>query len=125
MQPGQDRCPLWRPDEPVPFDALLSSKNAQSIGYHYFLQCNIGWLAQVTVARNSNRAGGERMKKTAFARIVVLVVVAAVMVTVLAGCKAKTVTITAATTTRTTIRANAVFFILSPPARFEFLATVT
>jgi ABC-type amino acid transport substrate-binding protein len=33
------------------------------------------------------------MKKTAFARIVVLVVVAAVMVTVLAGCKAKTGTL--------------------------------
>ena len=33
------------------------------------------------------------MKKTAFARIVVLVVVAAVMVTVLAGCKAKTATL--------------------------------
>src|SRR5450756_2193819 len=50
------------------------------------------WLAHYTVARNLNHAGGERMKKTAFARGVVLMVVAVMIVTVLTGCKTQTAT---------------------------------
>ena len=55
----------------------------------------MGWLAQKAVARNLNHAGGERMKKTAFARIVVLIVVAAVIVAALTGCAPKSATLDA------------------------------